>query len=179
MGDGSTRSRDEVAPKADDDAVAVGLCTADRHPSLPGRACVQLHGDGGEGTWLPCLAHVVVRTGDRVLVQRPRNWPEPIVIGVLDGYAPRTATPPTTARVLELRRDEQLLLCDDRGEALLSLCGGADGPTLRLVQPDLALEVPGRLSMRAGAISLQSSAGAIEIEANGDVRIAGELVELN
>jgi hypothetical protein len=162
-----------------DDAVAVGLCIDDRHPSLPGRVLVQLHGDAAPGTWLPCVAHVVARTGDRVLVQQPRNWPEAIVIGVLDGYEPRAAAPPTTARVLELRRDEQLVVCDDRGEPLVALADGACGPTLRLARPDLALEVPGRLSMRAGTIRLESSAGAIEIEASGDVRIAGELVELN
>lgn len=159
---------------------AVGLCLDDRHPTLPGRVQVRIE-SRGETTqaWIPSLAHVVVRTGDRVLVQVVDNWPEPIVIGVLDGYAPIERAPAREASSLSLRPDECVTIRDDRDRPLLEVRCGPQGPELRLAQPDIALEVPGRLSMRAGAITLESTAGDIEIDATGDVRVRGELIELN
>ncbi len=166
------------APRAP--ITAVGLCVDDRHPSLPGRVRVQVE-SGGHVTqaWIPSLAHLVVRTGDRVLVQGVENWPEPIVTGVLDGYAPVETPAAREAATLSLRADECVTIRDDRDRPLLEIRCGAQGPELRLAQPDVALEVPGKLTMRAGAIKLESTIGDVEIDAVGDVRVRGELIELN
>jgi hypothetical protein len=42
----------------------------------------------GGSAWLPTLHGIPVREGDRVLVTQPSNAPEPVVVGVIDGFAP-------------------------------------------------------------------------------------------
>ena len=70
----------------------VGLCVDDRHPSLAGRVLVRTADGAGERErWLATLAHLPVRREDRVLLLQPGNWPEPLVVGVIDGLRPRTA----------------------------------------------------------------------------------------
>ena len=70
---------------------SVGECVDDKHPSIAGRIRVLLKDtDGGsQESWMPCLHRLAVRRGDRVLVEHPANWPEPIVVGVVDGFAMR------------------------------------------------------------------------------------------
>ena len=68
----------------------VGECLDARHPSLAGRVLVHwsLYTGPGGSAWLPTLHGIPVCAGDRVLVTQPSNAPEPIVVGVIDGFAP-------------------------------------------------------------------------------------------
>jgi hypothetical protein len=66
-------------------AARVGECLDSVHPALPGRVHVSWQDAGGQqAAWLPKLAGLTIQTGDRVLVQWPIDFAEPIVIGVLD-----------------------------------------------------------------------------------------------
>ncbi|GDY14332.1 hypothetical protein LBMAG53_32100 [Planctomycetota bacterium] len=156
----------------------VGECLDDRHPSLPGRVLVRI-ADGGatRELWVATLVHSVVRRDDRVLLLQPANWPEPVVVGVLDGLRSRT-TPTVTSAALELRRDEQIDIRDHTGAALLTIVPSDNGPLLRLARSDQRLEVAGRLTVAAEHLDLRT-AGDLTLTATGDVVVNGETVQLN
>jgi hypothetical protein len=156
----------------------VGLCLDDRHPALAGRVLVRLQ-DGGreQELWLATLAQLTVRRDDRVLVIQPGNWPEGLVVGVIDGLrAHQAAAHPVAA--LTLRADEVLAVCAHDGAPLLSILPSPQGPVLRLAHRDQRLEIDGRLVFAADAIDLTAK-GGVRIQAGGDVAINGEQVTLN
>lgn len=158
--------------------VVVGECVDDRHPQLPGRVLVRI-AEGGEvrELWVACLVHSPVRRDDRVLLLQPGNWPEPVVVGVLDGLRPR-AVPATTAAAVDLRRDEQVEIRDHAGAPLLTIVPTEAGPLLRLARADQRLEVAGRLAIAADAIELRAI-GGMRLAAGGDVVVTGEEIALN
>ncbi len=156
----------------------VGLCIDDHHPTLAGRVLVRIqHGSGEQDLWLAALAQLNVRRDDRVLVIQPGNWPEPLVVGVIDGLRARQA-PVHPVAALTLRPDEALSVNTQDGVPLLTIIHDAAGPVLRLAQRDQRLEIGGRLQIAAEAIDLTAS-GGVRIAAGGDVAITGEQVTLN
>jgi hypothetical protein len=158
--------------------VVVGLCIDDRHPHLPGRVLIRVE-DGAQARelWMSGLTHSVIRRGDRVLLQQPANWPEPVVLGVLDGQQARSATA-VTAGTLELQRDEQLTIQDHLGAPLLTIVPTPQGPLLRLARADQSLEIDGRLRVVADAIDMRAR-GHLTLGAGADVVVTGEEIKLN
>lgn len=158
----------------------VAVCIDDRHPSLLGRVRVRWSTrEGGGDAWVPTLRSIVVRTGDQVMLSQPLNGPEPVVIGVIDGFVHRDPAPERIAAKLALEQDEALRVEDARGRPLLEVRSGEGGPAVRLLAEDLAIEVEGKLAFRAAAIRLEARAGTVEIEAADDVCVKGEVVHLN
>lgn len=158
----------------------VGVCMEDQHPVLLGRVRVHwkaLEGDGD--AWVPVLRHVSVRPGDQVLLSRPENGLEFVVVGVVDGFAHRPRPQQRASARLELKADEVVCIEDARGRPLLELRAGESGPVVRLVQKDLALEVDGALAFRADSIRMHAREGAIEIDAADDICLKGEVINLN
>jgi hypothetical protein len=107
------------------------------------------------------------------------NEPEPIVVGVVDGFSRRAEPPQTSAVQLELRGDETFRITGERGQPLVEIVQGSNGPVVRLLHADTELELPGKLKLRAAEIELTASRGDVRIEANDDVSIKGEMVRLN
>lgn len=168
------------SPSQTSGACLVGTCIDDRHPSLQGRVRVRWAvGDSESEAWLPVLRSVTVRSSDRVLVQEVENWPEPVVTGVVDGFATRPEAATRSAGALELKADEVVEIRGPDGTPLAELRPGPDGPVLRVVSDDLELDVPGRLALRAGKLSLAAREGSVEIEAGDDVVVKGEVIHLN
>jgi hypothetical protein len=166
----------DVAPGA----CLIAVCTDDRHPSLLGR--VRVHWTAGEGNsdaWLPVLRHVVARVGDQLLLSQPSNGAQPIVVGVIDGFAQRAQQPEALAARLELKPDEVLRIEDTRGRPLLEIKPSTAGPVLRLLHTDLSLEVDGKLAFEADSIRMNAKHGRVEIEATDDVCVKGEVIHLN
>jgi hypothetical protein len=158
----------------------VGFCVDDRHPTCSGRALIRWNtADAGGDSWLPVLQNVVVRSGDQVLLSQPLNGPEPVVIGVVDGFAHRPPPPERNALALTLQNDEVLRVEDAKGRPLLEVRAGEDGPAVRLLRDNLALEVQGKLAFRADAIRMEARRGTVEIVAADDVCVRGEVVHLN
>ena len=159
--------------------VVVGECVDDRHPQLPGRVLVRIAGNDGSAQelWVACLVHSPVRRADRVLLLQPGNWPEPVVVGVLDGLRPRAA-PTTTAATLDLRRDELVELRDHTGAPLVTIVPSEHGPVLRLARADQRLEIAGKLAIAAETVEFRA-AGAMTLAAGGDVVVTGEEIALN
>jgi hypothetical protein len=159
-------------------SVLVGLCLDDRHPSLAGRVLVRITDGGGErDAWLATLAHLPVRREDRVLLVQPANWPEPLVVGVIDGLRERSATTHAAAE-LTLKTDETLEIRAQDGAPLLAIVPTPDGPVLRLARADQRLEVSGTLAFAADAIDF-SARGGVSLAAGGDVVVTGEEIKLN
>ncbi len=156
----------------------VGVCVDDRHPTLAGRVQVRItDGDGERSPWLATLAHLPVRCEDRVLLLQPGNWPEPVVVGVIDGLRARAAeTHPAAA--LTLRSDETLEIRAQDGAPVLAIVPTAAGPVLRLTRADQRLEVDGRLVFAADAINFVAR-GDVSVAAGGDVVVTGEEIKLN
>jgi hypothetical protein len=156
----------------------VGVCVEDRHPTLAGRVQVRFTDASGEQSpWLATLAHLPVRCEDRVLLVQPGNWPEPVVVGVIDGLRARTAdTHP--AATLTLRSDETLEIHDPGGAPLLAIVPTPAGPVLRLARADQRLEIAGRLAFAADSIDFQAR-GEVSLAAGGDVVVTGEEIKLN
>jgi len=159
----------------------LGECTDESHPVMTGRAkiCVQYLDGVRREAWLATLLGVTVRKGDRVILQQPANYAEPVIMGVLDGLAPRRMAEKVPGPAVQLRQDEGLRVRTDEGKDLLEIYEGEKGPVIRLMSPDLDLEVPGRFRVRAANISLAAEEGTVEVEAAGDVVVKGEDISLN
>lgn len=159
----------------------VGECLDATHPTLVGRVLVRWTTPDGrdERAWLATLHALPVRVGDRVMFQRPANWPEPVVTGVIDGFAARPEPARATAAALTLQRDEALRVVDVRGAALVEVVSGDEGPTVRLLTDDASIELAGGLRVSAARIELVARQGAVRIDAHDDVVVRGEHVKLN
>jgi hypothetical protein len=129
--------------------------------------------------WLPTLQGLAVRPGDRLIVVSPSNHPEPVVVGVLDGFALRPEPRRETAATITLQPDERILVTAASGQDLLEVHLSGTGPVVRLLQPDVDLDVPGDLRVRARAVRLEARMGKVEVEAHDDVVLRGENVKLN
>jgi hypothetical protein len=159
---------------------AVAECIDDTHPTLLGRVLVRWRaGASAREAWVPTLHGAVVRRGDRVLLQQPDDWPEPIATGVVDGYARRDTPPTRSAATVELRDDEAVVVTDATGVPLVEVSRGERGPLVRLASADVDLEIPGRLRVRAKELALEATEGNATIDAQGDVIVRGEVIELN
>jgi len=159
----------------------VAECIEDCHPTLTGRVRVRWTDSSGEEQvqWVPTLAQVGVRKADRVLLTRACNWPEAVVIGVVDGFAVRPESPRTSAAAITLRPDEAVRVLDARGHELLEIITSESGPVVRLLQPDVNVELPGALKLNAASIEMTARSGPVSIQASDDVIFKGEVVRLN
>jgi hypothetical protein len=154
----------------------------DRHPDLIGRVEVRWRDvDHGRDVslWVPTTSGLPVRRGDRVMLQQPENWPEPLVVAVIDGYARRSKRELRSTARIELRRDESVEILGHRGAPLLAIHEGESGPVLRILSADMAIDVPGHLRVSAQSLELQATDGSAEIEAEDDVIVRGESIHLN
>ncbi|WP_119841640.1 hypothetical protein [Salinibacter ruber] len=159
----------------------VGRCVDDQHPTLAGRVLVDWSDPAGEEVerWVPTLQQVPVRVDDRVLLMRPENFDEPVVTGVLDGFVRRPEPDRETAVSLEVKRDESVRVAGADGTPLIEVIRDESGPVIRLLQEDVDLEFPSALRLKASQIDLVAERGSVDITANDDVNVDGELINLN
>jgi hypothetical protein len=114
-----------------------------------------------------------------VLAQHPSNWPEPIVTGVIDGYAQRPDVPRAAVATIALKSDEAILVTTAEGAPLLELRGTDQGPVARLLTTTADLEAPGDLRLTAKSIELNATGGSVTINASDEVTVKGESIRLN
>jgi len=159
----------------------VGECIDAKHPSIVGRVRVRITSEDGqsEELWMPCLHRLAVRQGDRVLVEHPANWPEPIVVGVVDGFAMRKVAPLLPGPTVSLNTDESVRIQGNDGQELIEVFQGEHGPVVRLLKDDVDLEVKGRFSINAKRIDLGAETGKVRITAYDDVEVEGRRIKLN
>ena len=159
----------------------VAECVDDQHPSLNGRVQVRWVDEAGTErvVWVPALARLAIRKADRVLMIVPENWPEPMVVGVVDGFERRKEAPAVSAATVVLKTDEAVRVRDSNGQDVLEITTSEKGPNLKLLQENVNIEMPGNLSLKADKIELTASAGPVIIKASDDVVCQGEMIRLN
>jgi virulence-associated protein VagC len=158
----------------------VGSCTDARHPTLLGRVCVRWTDANGEHErWLPALHNLAIRERDRVLLLRPANADSPIVIGVVDGFAKRPDPTFEAKHTVTLKPDESIRVVSEDGTELVTVTPGEAGPEIRLLQRDADVRLPGKLRLQAKSVEIVAEEGGVDIEANHDVTVRGEIIHLN
>ncbi len=120
-----------------------------------------------------------MREGDRVLVQRATNWPEPIIVSVIDGFARRPEVVKSAAAAITLLADEVVRIADGNGAPIVEIAREESGPVIRLLEPDLSLELAGKLRIAAKSLELIAREGEARISASDDVVVRGENIQLN
>jgi hypothetical protein len=170
----------EAAPTAaiaTSSAPSIGKVLDTRHPTRSGCALVRLGED--EPRWMPALRGLALHAFDQVLVLRPGNALEPVIVGVLDGLhrPPEPARAPAAS--LALQPGETLSIAGADGKPLVELFQGERGPVLRLIEPDLDIELPGKLRVRAESLDLAARRGPVHISASDDVIVQAETIKLN
>ncbi len=162
-------------------ATWIGRCADARHPTLQGRVLCEVATASGEliELWIPTLHGLSVRVGDQLLLTRPANWSEPVVVGVLDGFARRPEVRAKAAATLALHRDEAMVIESQDGVPLCELRQAGDGPVVRLLHDDVHLELAGALRVSAKSIALAAREGEARVEAAADVVVTGETIHLN
>lgn len=159
----------------------VAVCVDNRHPSLAGRVLVRwaMPSGGETSAWAPTLHGMAVREGDRVLLVQPVNAPEPIVTGVVDGFAARPEAPRGTGARLDLHGDEAVRIMSTDGTPLVEVFQGKAGPVVRLLAEETNLDLPGDLRVSARSVALIARSGEMKITARDDVVVVGETINLN
>ncbi|MFD1560999.1 hypothetical protein ACFSHT_36035 [Paraburkholderia silviterrae] len=167
-----------------------GEVTDTHHPDSPGRVRVRWLSIQGEvlERWLPCLRGQRPRKGDRVLVEQPANWPEPLVTGILAaaGGAGEAAAPGTSethgthaSQTVRLAPDECVQIDDARGQPLVQILASSAGPVVRLMSANVNLEAAGKLSLRAQTLELEAGRGGVDIRSEADTVIRSRYIRLN
>lgn len=158
----------------------VGVCLNREHPVLTGRCLVHWRdADGGHEEWLPCLNGLKPEVHDHLLLLKPENAGESIVIGVVDGLKKKTEREPAPGPSVQLKEKEALHILAADGSPLLEVRQGEQGPVVRLLNQDLEIETAGDLRLNARSISLKARQGEIQMEATDDVVVKGEIIRLN
>ena len=159
----------------------IGTCLDIEHPSLSNRFLIQWRDVSGKQheAWLPCLKDIKPARHDRVLLQQPDNWFEPIISGVLDGLSGPKEPEPKPGPALTLEKHKALHVLDSDDKPILQIEQGEKGPILRLLDDDLNIEVKGRLRFSARDIELAARKGGVKIQATDDVVVKGEIIYLN
>ena len=176
----SDRERVQAFP-AREVELFVGECLDDRHPSITGRVLISWQDAQSNAIekWLPALQGLPVRKLDRVLLQQPVNWPEPIVFGVVDACIDRPEPGFKSKNTIELKPDEAVRIDSQNGSPLVEICQVNDKPVVRLLSDDVNLDLNGKLKISAQSIDLAAKKGQVSISAEGDVVVKGEIIELN
>jgi len=160
--------------------IVVGECSEACHPTLYGRVLVRWDALGASlERWLPTLHAMPVRAGDRVLLAQPSNWSEPVVTGVLDGFAQRPSVARSEAARITLEPDETVRVASADGTPLLEVYRSEAGPTVRLLSDDIHLDLPGALRIEAKSVQLIARQGGLRLSATDDVVLSGETINFN
>ncbi|MCP3720292.1 hypothetical protein [Paraburkholderia sp. CNPSo 3281] len=156
--------------------------TDTHHPDSPGRVRVRWHSALGEALecWLQCLSGQRPRRGDRVLLEQPSNWPEPLVTGILAPAAAGGEAPDTHAsQTVKLAPDECVQIDDAHGKPLVQILASSAGPVVRLMSPNVNFEAAGKLSLRAQALELEAGRGGVDIRTEADTVVRSRYIRLN
>ncbi|MCX5544797.1 hypothetical protein M3A49_35980 [Paraburkholderia sp. CNPSo 3076] len=170
--------------------------TDTHHPDSPGRVRVRWHSAQGEAVecWLQCLHGHRPRRGDRVLVEQPVNWSEPLVTGILSASAAGAEAGITEApgmhgatgaaethasQTVKLAPDECVQIDDAHGKPLVQILASSAGPVVRLMSSNVNLEAAGKLSLRAQALELEAGRGGVDIRTEADTVVRSRYIRLN
>lgn len=162
-------------------AATVGECVDDRHPAVDGKLLIAYPRFDGcvQERWLASMQGLRVRAGDRVILVRPGNWPEPVIVGVLCGVDEETEPRMRSGPTVRLDEHDTLQVAGADGSPLVEISRGQSGPVVHLLQADVEIRTPGKLRISARSIEMESRQGDVQIAARDDVVVRGSMIRLN
>ncbi|WP_419689426.1 MULTISPECIES: hypothetical protein [Burkholderia] len=161
----------------------IGEVTDTHHPDAMGLIRVKWSGQDGKTCerWLECVDGVKPGIGDRVLLQSPVNWPEPLIAGMLkrkgNGEPVEPIVEPAVA--LSLEADKCVQIADAAGTPLLQVRASPDGPVVTLLNRNVNIEVAGKLRLSAQTLELEGGRGGVDIRTEADTVVRSRYVRLN
>lgn len=158
----------------------IGLCLSTSHPTLSARYRIEWVDSKGKTTngWIPALRNLSIRAQDRVLVYFPANYPEPIIIGVLDGFDSNSKKTQENSSIT-LQEDEHISIVSSTGKTIAEISHYQGSPQISLFSKDIKLEFAGSLSLKAPSIDLESTKGNINLSSSDDIDMCAEIINLN
>lgn len=170
----------EIAPA---NQSLVGEVIDTHNPDLRAHVLVRWITDDGETAerWLKCVRGAMARKGDRVLLEQPANWPEKLVTAIIEGasYATPVEENIGVGRRLDLDQDQSLRIADVEGNPLIDIFSASQGPVVRLLNPNVDIEVTGKLRFKATAIELEAGRGGVDIRTEADTVVRSRYIRLN
>jgi hypothetical protein len=162
-------------------ALLIGECTAAGHPTQSGQVRVRFSEAYGvvRELWMPALQGLAVSVYDQVLIGRPGNSDEPVLLGVVDGATSRPTAPKPSAWALELLPDETVTVVDTSGTPLVEITQGNAGPTLRVLAPQVSINLAGPRRPSAESIERSAIGGSAKALPPEHGMVGGEKVRLN
>ncbi len=167
----------------------VGECLDTHNPHLPRRVLVRARDVDGKpvSAWLAVLDQLRIQPGDKLLLSKPDNWPEPVVLGVLAGLerpdAPDVADRPEASSggdpQLRLESGQSVVITNPEGVPIMSLSATARGPRVELLAANVSFDMPGVVRIGAERIELHSRAGGVDIRSDGDTIVRSRIIRLN
>ncbi|RKP44528.1 hypothetical protein [Trinickia fusca] len=167
----------------------VGEVIDTHHPEAMG--CIKVRWADSSGAplerWLTCLRNVKPRRGERVLLEQPGNWPEPLIVGTLDAFnaldagSADTASTQDTERAasLKLEPGQCVSIADAQGKVLMQVQASPEGPVVRFLEPNVAVEAAGKLRLAAQMLELEGGRGGIDMRTEADAVVRARYIRLN
>ena len=157
------------------------------HPELPGRVLVRWRRDRGRpiAAWLGYVHGTNLRGGDRVLLGRPDNESQWLVIGVLATSRPtpslqsQPSSLSSDSRRVRLEPGQRLRIEGHDGTALLDISGDGGELVAKVLCEDLTLAAAGRLTLAGRSVRLQAGAEGVDIRTENEVVVRGRNIRLN
>lgn len=161
----------------------IGEVIDTHHPDLRGLIFVRWMTETGESSerWLKRVRGPMPRKGDRVLLEQPVNWPEKLIIAVLDDPAcgERVVENAEAGQTLELQQNQCVRITDAHQNPIVELYSSSQGPIVRLMNANVNLEVPGKLRFQADTIELEAGRGGVDIRTDADTVVRSRFIRLN
>ncbi|WP_322074523.1 hypothetical protein [Burkholderia cepacia] len=161
----------------------IGEVTDTHHPDAMGLIRVKWSEQDGKTCerWLECVDGVKPRIGDRVLLQSPVNWPEPLIAGLLTrkGHGEPVKPVVEPAVAISLEADKCVQITDAAGTPLLQVRASPDGPVVTLLNRNVNVEVAGKLRLSAQTLELDGGRGGVDIRTEADTVVRSRYVRLN
>ena len=164
----------------------VGVLINDRDPDSQSRLLVRWETDGNiKQQWLSPIRGLRCEKGDKVLVQLLQDGEPPVVTGAIDTGGSEEQTEKDDTRLsskrsaVVLSNGASLTVHSKSGQPLVEISQSESGPTLRILNDDLFVDLPGRLSLSAEHIKLTAKKGGVEITGDDDVIVVGKNIYLN
>jgi len=139
---------------------------------------------GAEPLLAEAIDGVTVCEGDRVLLVCPLGHPA-IILGVLQRERPRLAQVAQQGEQQEMQQrlclapGQILAVCNVAGEAQFEIAATDRRLELRPVSDDVHLAAPGKLSISARQLHLESRENDLQLTSQADVQVRGEKIRLN
>lgn len=199
--DAEAARADDTEPRAADSTPAqsspmpmtwVGEVVDTHHPDATGRIKVRWAEASGTPLerWLACLRNIKPRRGERVLLEQPGNWPEPLVVGSFDAVdvcdacdagSADTASAHDVERAasLKLEPGQCVSIADAQGKVLMQVHASQEGPVVRFLESNVEFEAAGKLRLAAQTLEFEGGRGGIDLRTEADTVVRARYIRLN